>query len=236
MNYFARPEVSNSDLTSLWKYFIPQSHAVDIEKAYRFGSLVDAIITEPERVDFFRFTIDGEQYTKDEFQIAGAMKKAFLADPFCRHILENSEMQRVEVRNDFPIRHIGHEFRLDVRCKFDFFGRDNVLIDGDLKSTACLNQKSFEESIQYFDYDRQSAWYMDISGRDRFVFIGVSKKNMKIFKVPVKRGDAIYQSGRAKYSELAFKYWYMFGELKSYENTNGNIKSPGPEEVFEESF
>lgn len=48
----------------------------DKEAAFRFGSLVDAIITEPARVDYYRLTVDDEQYTEDEFRHAQEMQKA----------------------------------------------------------------------------------------------------------------------------------------------------------------
>jgi len=201
VNYFARPEVSNSDLTSLKKYFLPTNVVIDLEKAYRFGSLLDAIITEPERVDFFKMTVDGVQYSRDEFEKAEQMKRAFQADPFCRNILENSVAQHVTIRHDFAIEYGGHRFFLNARAKWDFFGGRHP-IDADLKSTVCTTEKSFIETLDRFDYDRQGAWYMDLEGRDRFMFLGVSKVNHKIFKFAIKRGDPVYQRGRAKYQEI----------------------------------
>ena len=48
--YFSRSEVSNSDLSWLSKYWMLDYKLFDIEQAYRFGTLVDAIITEPHKV------------------------------------------------------------------------------------------------------------------------------------------------------------------------------------------
>ena len=45
--YYNRPEVSNSDLTELKQLLHPRMQFGDKEAAFRFGSLVDAIITEP---------------------------------------------------------------------------------------------------------------------------------------------------------------------------------------------
>ncbi len=50
--YYQRSEVSNSDLTALKELLYPRQQFGDREKAFRFGSLVDAIITEPERVNY----------------------------------------------------------------------------------------------------------------------------------------------------------------------------------------
>jgi hypothetical protein len=36
---------------------------------------------------------------------------------------------------------------------------------------------------------------MDIAGSDQDVLIGVSKVNYKVFKVPIRRGDELFNSG-----------------------------------------
>lgn len=213
LNYYARPEISNSELGWLEKYFLPQSFVIDLEAAYRFGSLLDAMITEPALVDYFKLTVSGVQYSKEEFQKAEAMKKVFFADTFCKSLSAQCEMQKVSIKENWPITYEGFLFALDVRCKWDFFA-PNIDLSGDLKTTACTTQKQFEESILHYNYDRQAAWYMDIENKSNFIFIGISKVNYKIFKVPLKRGGNLYKSGKAKYQELAFKYWYMFGDLK----------------------
>jgi len=212
--YYSRPEVSNSELSWLEKYWLPQNIVVDLEAAYRFGSLLDAMITEPGQVNHFKYTVSGEQFTREEFEKAASMKRAFFADPFCKNLAAQSEMQKVSVKKDWLINYEGFEFKLDVRCKWDFF-RSDIDLSGDLKSTACTTQKAFEQSIIHFNYDRQAAFYMDIESKSNFIFIGVSKEQpYKIFKVPVKRGGELYNSGKAKYQELAFRYWYLFGNLK----------------------
>jgi len=123
------------------------------------------------------------------------------------------EMQKVSVKERFEIDYYGFKFYLAMRAKWDFFA---PLIDlsGDLKTTASTTQKQFEESIYHYNYDRQAALYMDLENKSNFIFIGISKANFKIFKVPVKRGGEIYNSGKKKYQELAFRYWYLFGDLK----------------------
>ena len=212
LNYFSRPETSNSDLTWLDKYWRPEAFVIDLEAAYRFGSLLDALITEPHLVNYFKYTVAGAQYTKDEFAKAEVMKRAFFSDAFCVSLQKMSHMQKVSVKHRFPISYNGINFFLNVRAKWDFFV-EHTDLSGDLKSTACTTQKQFEESILHFNYDRQAAWYMDIENRSNFMFIGVSKVNNKIFKVPVKRDGNLYRSGREKYQELAFKYWYLFEDL-----------------------
>ncbi len=86
---------------------------------------------------------------------------------------------------------------------------------GDIKSTTATTQKQFEDAVRYFDYDRQRFFYMNMAGSNQDILIGISKVNFKVFKVPIQRGSELWNSGRDKTMELAFKYWMMFGDLKN---------------------
>lgn len=209
--YYSREEVSNSDLGWLQKYWLPENKIIDLEKAYAFGTLIDCMITEPFKINYFKLTCAAYQYTKEDFEVAEEMKKSFMRDPLCAQLASAADYQKISVRNDFPIDHEGFNFSLSVRCKWDLF-ISKFDMSADIKSTVCTTQKQFEECVRYFDYDRQRAWYMDIEGRCNDVLIGISKKNFQIFKVPVRKGSELYNSGRKKYEELAFKWWYLFGE------------------------
>jgi hypothetical protein len=211
--YYDRSEVSNSTLTELEKYWMPQTYIIDLEAAFRFGSLLDAMITEDHLVDYFKLSVSGVQFSKEEFDKARAMKKVFFADPFCKSLAAQCEMQKVTIKPHFEITYEAFTFWLAMRAKWDFFA-PKIDLSGDLKTTASTSQKQFEESIFHYSYHRQAALYMDLENKSNFMFIGISKVNFKIFKVPVKRGGLIYNSGRAKYQELAFRYWYLFGDLK----------------------
>lgn len=216
-DYYGRPEVSNSDLSWIKKYWMPQGQVIDLEKAYKFGTLIDCMITEPHKVNYFNFTCAGYFYTKEDFEKAELMKKSFYNDPLCANMAKQSSFQKISVREQFMITYAGFTFSLPVRCKWDLF-IEHFDMAGDIKSTTATTQKQFEDAVRYFDYDRQRAWYMDIEGRNNDILIGISKVNYKIFKVPIKRGDDLYNSGRDKYQELAFKYWYLFGDLKRFGN------------------
>lgn len=206
--YFDMSEVSNSDLSWLKEYYQPERIHVDKEKAFKFGTLIDAIITEPHKVDYFRFTVDGVQYDSENFEIAIEMKRQFLKDDLAASILMVSDCQTV-MRKKRNFHFEGVDFELDTRCKWDLWS-SRLGYGGDIKSTTATTQKQFEEAVRFFDYDRQRAWYMDISGSDKDVLIGISKKNFKVFKVPIRRGDELFEQGVQKYSELAFKWWSLF--------------------------
>jgi len=172
------------------------------------------MITEAHRVDFFKLTVDEIQYTKEQFELAEAMKKAFLKDPLCANLLKLSSTQSVSIHPNFQIEFEGVEFVLPARCKWDLLiSRHNW--GADIKSTTATTQKQFVEACYYFDYNRQRAWYMDIIGSDQDMLIGISKVNQKVFKLPIKRGDEFYNSGKQQYQELAFKWWSLFENIQT---------------------
>lgn len=213
--YFSRPEVSNSDLTELEKYWLPESMIIDLEKAFANGTLVDAMVTEPHRVNYFKRTVEGEpyQFSEKEFADAAEMKKSVKKDPFVQMLLKHATFQHVTVRPDFEIEYGPYKFSLPMRCKWDFFCK-GIDMSADLKTTTAETQKQCEEAFYHFNYDRSRALYLDLEpNRSNDMVIFVSKKNFKVFKIPIKRGDARYNSGKEKYVDLAFRWHYLFGDI-----------------------
>lgn len=206
--YYGRNEVSNSDLSwlknQLYPHFMP-----DPTNAFKFGNLIDAMITEGDKVDYFQHTVDDVRYSKEDFDLAEEMKRVFYRDEMCRTIAANAKGQAVMTKHQtFNFR--GYEFELDTRCKWDLWA-DSWQWGGDIKSTACTTQKQFEEACRFFDYDRSRAWYMDIAGSKRDIIIGISKKNLRLFKVPITRDSTMYKDGVDKYKELAFRWHLLYG-------------------------
>ena len=210
--YYSRPEVSNSDLTQLKNLLHPRLQYGDREEAFRFGSLVDALVTEPNRVNRYRFTVDDVQYTEDEFEHATQMLRALRSearrDAFLAKVLETADTQRCMFNKRQQFKYGGFSFSLDTRCKWDWF-LTPYGFGGDLKTTFASTQKEFDEAVDFFDWDRSRAWYMDIARSDRDFIYGISKKNGCVFKKFINRDDAIYKRGREKYEELAFQYWCL---------------------------
>ena len=210
--YYQRSEVSNSDLTTLKQLLHPRLQFGDKEAAFRFGNLVDAVITEPSRVNYYRNTVDDVQYTQEEINHARAMYNALRKeaehDQFLAYVLANSNTQTAMVNQQQPFYYGGFLFHLDTRCKWDWWLYD-VGFGGDLKTTFASSQKEFDEAIDFFDWDRSRAWYMDIAHSDRDFIYAISKKNNRVFKHFINRGDATYERGREKYEELAFQYWCL---------------------------
>ena len=204
--YYSRSEVSNSDLSAL-KKLLHGGPDFDPAEAYKFGTLFDCMLTEAGKVNSLNFTVDGEQYSPEQFEIARQMKKAFFRDELARRMLENANTQAIMIRN-MEIDFEGFKFTLPVRCKWDIW-MNLVNWGGDIKSTTATSQKQFEAAARHFDYDRQRAFYMDIAGSNQDILIAVSKVNFQVFKIPIKRGDELFTSGQNKYKELAFQYWNL---------------------------
>lgn len=209
-SYYDRPEVSNSDLSWLKRQLYP-IEMPDPTEAYKFGTLIDCMLTEPHKVNYSLLTCAGEQYKPEDFEIADRMRKAFLKDDFCRKMLENATPQKVMIkRQDFETN--GVSYSLPVRCKWDLW-METFGWGGDIKSTTATTHKQFVDAIYYFDYDRQRAFYMTIAESKQDILIGISKKNFKVFKVPIKRDDTLFKSGMNKVNELTFEWWKLFGDM-----------------------
>ena len=212
LSYYDRPEVSNSDLTQLKNLLHPRLQYGDREAAFRFGSLVDAMVTEPGRVNHYRRTVDGVQYPEDEFDHATEMLRSLRHearhDAFLRKVLETADTQRCMFNKAQRFQYGGFTFTLDTRCKWDWY-LPLAGWGGDLKTTFAATQKEFDEAVDFFDWDRSRAWYMDIAGSYRDFIYGISKNNGCVFKKFITRGDEIYKRGREKYEELAFHYWCL---------------------------
>lgn len=213
-SYYGRPECSNSDLSMLNKYWQSFQISYDIDRVQNFGTLLDCMITEPGRVDYFRLTCAGIQHTQEEFMLAEAMKKSFFGDEFCRLLHANSDLQRITVSDHFEIEYMGFKFWLPFRMKADFNAVRLLKMIADLKTTAATSLKAFRKMVREFQYHRQAAVYMDLEGVDKFLLIGVSKiAPYSIFQVAIERGDELYTEGKELYSELAFKYHNLFHDL-----------------------
>lgn len=215
--YFSRPEVSNSDLSNLDKYFKDSDFIRDATEAYRMGTLVDLYITEPDKVDHFKLTAGGYTYSRDEFDKVKEMKQAAMNNNMFSMLMKNSTFQQV-LSGIVKLQYDGIDFELNMRCKFDGFMKT---WGWDLKSTTATTQKQFIEACYHFDYDRQRSVYMELAGSNQDYIIGISKVNHKVFHLPIKRGDEFYKSGMKKLNEIGFKYWSLFGDVKVMEGVGG---------------
>ena len=211
-SYYLRTEVSNSDLTELKNYLYPRTQFGDKEKAFKFGTLVDALITENERVHYSKRMVDDVTYSREDFELGLAMREALRKearkDEFLRAVLSNSDTQKFMVNKFQRFLYGNFEYTLDTRCKWDWW-LPSFGFGGDLKTTFAESQNQFNEAIDFFDWDRSRAWYMDIAGSQQDFIYAISKKNLKIFKAFIRRDDDTYKRGKEKYDDLAFKWWQL---------------------------
>lgn len=206
--YFAYPALSNSKMSEIKKQITGKSDFFDPADAFRFGSLIDAMITEGHRIEWAMKLLDDQPIIPTEFETARKMRKAFLADRSCCDLVfdNNVEYQKVFIRQ-LEMQSTGVQFTVLCKCKFDLSGA----VSGDIKSTTAKTLQEFIAACYRFDYFRSRAFYMDIAGTDLDVIIGISKVNFKIFKLVIKRGDKYHTEGVKLYQELAFHYWVLNG-------------------------
>lgn len=212
-DYYSRKEVSNSDLTALKYKLQPQLNLVcekDLKRAFHLGTLVDALVTEPKKCNHFRRIVDEEKYTREEWDWGKKqlckLRKAAERDPFLDYVLKNAETQKSFIKASQHFNVGCYDFNLPVRCRYDWW---LGTFGGDLKTTSATTYEQFVAQIDWVDWDRSRAWYMDITGADQDFIYAVSKTTKNVFFKKIIRGDDIYTRGREKYEELAFKM-YLF--------------------------
>lgn len=215
-NYYLHPAVSNSDLSSLMLAYYSRERG-ELEDIFNFGSLVDALLTEPHKVNFIALTLteDGGKvirYDPAVFAQGVKLAEACRRDPLIVRFLDSMVGQYVFIRS-LVFDYQGEDFTIFARCKFDLFSK-RFATGLDFKTTACPTLKAFIAAVDFFDWDRQAAWYMDLARIDRHWIIGISKKTGEIFKYAIQRGDETYNRGRAKYSVWAYRWLVLVEPFK----------------------
>jgi len=176
---------------------------------FNFGSLVDAMLSEEFRINPLTLTLRQDigpdiVYASDIFLQADRLADRCKKDPVIAEILKRMIGQYIFIRS-LGFTYEGEDLALRARCKFDAYGKA-LAMGADYKTTACANLKQFREAISFFHWDRQAAFYMDLARIEMFWIIGISKVTGEIFKHAIRRGDAVYLAGRAKYSFWAYRW------------------------------
>lgn len=169
----------NSTLTKFEMALSGRYFPDSVREAFKLGSLVDKIITEPEK-------LNQEDHNSKYIEQAKEMVKAY------NHPLT----QNLDIAE-------GQAIYSDVIFGFDFCFKYDLLlgrIGYDIKTTACTSEKSFISSLYALNYDRQRFIYT--GDTEIFVFIGISKKKVKgkhqFFIFVSKKEDDFYISGMRK--------------------------------------
>ena len=205
--YYDHDAMSNSDLGELEQ----RDKDFDPTAAYAFGNLVDHLITEPEKVDVYKNTCNNDVFTGAQMDLALKMKGAFMKDEIARKIFKMSQYQKI--MHKLLIHKFGKiKFTIEARCKWDLWmGRFGW--GTDVKTTTAETQEQFEAACRFFKYPRQRFFYMTMGESDKDMLIGISKKNLKVFKIPITKGDAFWKEGQEDYERLVVEYWKRYGGI-----------------------
>lgn len=160
----------------------------NIERIFEFGSLTHACIFEPHLAN----------KNDPDYDIAQRMRDTFYSDWLCASIMK---YKGIKCEHEFYRKVDG----LKRRCKADTSVKDiNLLVE--FKGLSITSEKQFRESITHFDYDMGAAFYIDTTGLDRELIVGVSKKKTdQIFRFMIEKGDMYYIKGREKYIKAITK-------------------------------
>lgn len=206
--YFDRPECSNSDLSEVDKLLNPLRYDFNFEDALRFGTLVDALITEIHEVNIYKRSAHGYIYKPEEMNLAYEMKKAFYRDQTCALFAKLSEFQKISAGY---VTFSWNSFDFEINCRAKWDGWMPTLKHGyDIKTTTATTQSQFEDACEHFGYYRSRVFYSKLENSKKDMLIGISKVNQKIFKIPIYENDKYWIKGMSQANELAFKYWFNF--------------------------
>lgn len=211
MNYYTDfPEyLTNSQLSAhkMEVFGIEQTDKQEkvMKKAFFDGGLFDDCVTwsVEKRYTFVPDSYQGVRLSKENISNTKLMIEALKRDSASWRIIENSIHQKEFYRNKFSYTHLGIKGTCKFKGKLDFYFKQGSLVS-DLKSTACTSQKSFEQAVFHFGYDRQGCGYMDLSGCDKYLIIAVSKKNHKVFKFAFTRDSEVFRNAAKKRDSLIF--------------------------------
>lgn len=201
MEYFKHPYTSNSDLTK-------SKGGGGNPEAFRLGTLFHTVTLEPEKLNPIKGTIEGldYSYTRAEIDHAKRMRVAVMSDSFCNSLIKSCSKEVEMFNANTLFNYDGYAFAIDTKRKYDLWNYVTRW-GGDLKSTSATTELEFMEAIGTFDYDRARVFYAKGSGAKQDVIIGVSKVNMKVFKVFMREGCPLWQRGEQKLNALAFDFW-----------------------------
>lgn len=203
--YFALPYASNSTLKDAHKMFTASDTGVwEPTKAYEFGSAFDALLTSPG-------ILDTSMISNEDRRLLPSMRATLENDDkVFKPLLMNASTQVVFVETEFVIYLDGRPITFPAKCKYDFW-IDKFDFGADLKAVICKDQHAFEAACEHFKYYMQGALYMDITKSDRFILVGISKRNFKIFIIQIRRDDARYKIGKRQYEACFGPWWKLYG-------------------------
>ena len=186
----ALPHVSNTDLSELKAQVLGQLRRPN-PQALAFGSHFHSATLEPAT---YARTEEKCPWPQLE-QLARRVRR----HRYCRDLL---------YRGTAELTHTATHTATGVQVKIrpDLLvispaGRRTTLID--FKTTSCQDLPHFLASAEQYDYDRQAALYLDALAADRFLIIGVQKKDPHaVWVFDATTAPGFIAQGRKKYTAL----------------------------------
>ena len=190
-----------------------------------FGTLVDALITEPERYDCrthqLRHSTNYEDtvyhYDAESYELASLMRDAYFEHPLCGKLIQVGGKYPFDIP-DFKFEWEGQTFQVPTGGELDVYA-GMLQMAGDVKVTSEVTKEGFFKKVDELYYDQQGAFYMDNHGIDFFVISGISRKRSEKNGLPtilnycIERGSKEYQKGRDRYSMWSYRYLEHHGLL-----------------------
>jgi hypothetical protein len=201
--YFSHPNVSNSNLKELRRYYHGDESdlAERLREQFIIGSLVDNYVTPTRPQTRAEIELGA---TVEQGQLARGLGDYMLADPLIR-VFVTEMVGQFAFFKSISFEFDGETYTIRGKCKFDLFSR-RFKIGVEIKTTSCKTYKAFVASIEFLDYDQAAAWYMDLAKIDRLWIIAICKSTKQIFKFVVQRGDETHARGVAKYSRWGYNW------------------------------
>ena len=148
--------------------------------------------------------LEPEKFHLPEFNLRNSEKKNL--DGMFESIMRSSLLNNLLSQSETEVSHIWKDELTGLKCKakFDLVVSDKNLID--FKTTSALTREQFEQQLQQFDYDRQTAFYLDGFNGTSFMVFGIQKfPPFRIFQKVYHIESNFVKSGRKKYQFLMQK-------------------------------
>jgi hypothetical protein len=187
-NYRQYPAISNSDLTEFERFITAQAPRLPVA-AFAEGAAFHQLVLEPHNPAPLPADIDRVRLE----QMAAAVRKT----PFGKWVLQWGQKERPHLFRHAPTG-------LLCKCQTDLRLRHGLIVD--IKTTRARSYREFIDCCDTYQYDRQSAFYLDGLQARRFVLLGVQKAApFQVFYFeptasPI--GQAFIQQGRERYERL----------------------------------
>ena len=187
--------VSNSALSRLKEKLLGAT-PVPMGRKGVFGNCFHELVLEPHTYSLEKYNLRPSEITR-----LHAMKKAIDNDSLTQKLLSVKgniiESSRIWID---PITGLKCKGKLDI----DIVKYSEVV---DLKTTAVMSQKEYEEAMNSYDYDRQVAFYGKGAKAKRVRFIGVQKvEPYNVYHYCFDMSSDFVKRGEKKMNHLLKKY------------------------------